>query len=190
MSKATYSLGRQCGCGKIICDKGKTGMCKSCHARFVSSDPASSAKRAASVALYAKQNPGAMRERARRAGATKRANPEMLETLRRQMRAIQLLSYTPEAMARRDPADRGRKATRTKLAWCPAEYINEYLWLCKSKCLSTKDAKAIILEQVAAVEARLSPFERQERALAQGGKLIANDAAPSPYAAQAKWNVG
>ena len=190
MGKATYSMGRQCGCGKIVSDQGKTGMCKSCHAKFVGSDPIARAKRAASVAQYAKQNPGAMRERARRAAATKRANPEMLEKLRRQMRKIQLLSFTPEAMARRDPADRGRKATRTKLAWCPAAYINEYLWLCKSKCLSTKDAKAAILKQIAAVEARLSPFERQERALAQGAKLIANDAAPSLYAAQAKWSVG
>ena len=38
--------------------------------------------------------------------------------------------------------------------------------------------------------ATLSPFERQERALANGAKLIANDTAPSPYAAEAKWSVG
>ena len=38
--------------------------------------------------------------------------------------------------------------------------------------------------------ARLSPFERQERALANGARLIANDATPSPYAAQAKWSAG
>jgi hypothetical protein len=56
------------------------------------------------------------------------------------------------------------------------------------------EAKKIILADIAAKAAKISPFERQERALARGGKLVANDRGPSFGEAidygEAKWEVG
>lgn len=158
---------------------GSTGLCRSCLAKHIAADPVCRAKRATSVARYAREHPQEISERAMRSAATKMSDPSKREALRQLMRErVQPKSYTPEAMARRDIADRARKATMKRLSWCPPEYIEQYRWLCNSKCLSTKDAKAAILEQVKRDEAKLSPFERQDRALRNGAQLVANDVAP------------
>ncbi len=64
------------------------------------------------------------------------------------------------------------------LGWCPPERRAEYRHLTRDKRIKAADARRIILDTIAAERARaenLSPFERQERALRKGAKIIAND---------------
>ncbi len=145
--------------------------CRKCSV----TNPEANAKRAASISRHARDNPAAIRVRAKKAAASRIANPESLEQLRRTMREqIQPKSYTAEAMARRDMYDRARKALHTKFPWCPAEYLDEYRKLTNSQKLSAAEAKDIIQAQIKADRARMSPFERQERALANGAALVRN----------------
>jgi hypothetical protein len=174
-------------CGAELCSKNSTGFCRPCFARKNSQDPAVRAKFGAACAAHMKANPHLVRERAKKAANTKRANPELMAKLADVMRQkVQPKSCTPEALARREYKERGKNIRKAKVPWCPPEYMAEYRWLCDSKLLLAADARRIIEEKMAADRRRakatrpeLSPFERQERALANGAAIIANDQKPS-----------
>ncbi len=183
MSGPSYRLGLHCaGCEKPINDKSTSGKCRTCFNLVLNADPENRRKIAEGVRRFARENPESMREQARRAGQAKRNNPETLAKLRERMRLIQPLSYTPEAMARRDMKARGQKTREFRLAWCPVEYRDQYSSLVNQKGLRKPEAQAMILAHVAADKARseaaLSPFERQERALRNGAQIVANHCAP------------
>jgi hypothetical protein len=103
------------------------------------------------------------------------------------------MSRTPENLAKRDFKAAGRKISARHLSWCPEAYREAYRAI-RAKGVPVPDAKRIVLAQHRADEARLSPFERQERALARGGKLVANDRGPSFGEAvdhgERRWEVG
>lgn len=185
--KAPPESNKTCSdCGAKVWAGNTNGRCRSCCAKRNNADPAIRAKLIRAAQHYAKGNRETLRERARRAAATKRANPELMAALAENMRRnIQPKSCTPEAIARRDMVERGRAISRAKLPWCPEEYKQEYHWLCDAKGLRAADAKRIILDKIEAEQrkarasiANLSPFERQERALQKGAQIIANDRAP------------
>lgn len=171
------------GCGSGLHQKNTTGYCRPCFARKNAGDPLIRAKIARAYSEHAKRNPQAVRERARKAAATKKANPELIARLAETMRQqVQPKSCTPEAIARRDLHARGRKISATKLAWCPVEYRPLYTALMRDHGLKRAEAWEIVKKQMAADRTRLaslSPFERQERALANGAHLVANDQKPS-----------
>lgn len=187
-----YSLGRQCGCSKPIFNRSKTGLCQPCFLAKLTADPTRNARIAASQKRYHAdpKNKYALKRRAMQAGKTRRANPIWREaTVKRMREIVQPLSMTPESLASRNTAELLLKSVESRLSWCPHDYRAHY-YLIRGKRVSAADARAMIEAQMKADIAKLTPFERQERAMAQGAKLIANDTAPSPYAAQAKWSVG
>lgn len=76
-------------------------------------------------------------------------------------------SREPEARAKylaSRPAA-GRKRSETALAWCPAQYREDYRILTRSKAMSAAEAKAFIL-------ARLTPFERALHAVSRGAGIV------------------
>ena len=185
--------GRTCStCSVGIFDQSKSGRCRTCNLLHANTNPELNKRRAETVRNRCKTDPS---YRARKVAVMNRnrdaaiaANPEKWTGPDNVNR---LLSYItcPKWQANRKAALVAFNK-RDRLPWLPNEYRAQYRDMTRSLKFSAPEAKAIILDDIARKEARLSPFERQERALAQGGKLIANDAAPSPYAAQAKWNVG
>lgn len=85
----------------------------------------------------------------------------------------------PETEKRRLAALVEANKRRVYLPWCPPEYHAEYRRMIMHRRFKAHEAKAIILAQIKADLAKLSPFERQERALRNGAQLIANDQKPS-----------
>jgi hypothetical protein len=201
-----YSMERGCSdCSSLIRDDNITGRCKRCATIYSNSLPemverrkagwqrrlADPIKRARLVQTAAANSRKAMTDPVKRARAQELARGIYRKYL-----------DTPEVRERlRDPeiqAAKGRKITALRLAWCPVEYRPDYLRLIYSKRIHKGEAKAIILAQVEAdasrIEARISPFERQDRALARGAKLVANDRGPMFGEAvdhgEGKWEAG
>lgn len=85
---------------------------------------------------------------------------------------------TPETEARRIAALVEANKRRVYLPDIPGEYRKEYRSMVSNRGFRADEARRIILAEIAAQKAKLSPFERQERALANGAKLVANDRAP------------
>ncbi len=77
---------------------------------------------------------------------------------------------------------RGPKISETKMGWCPPAYRADYLYFTRRLHLKADEARRLVRDQIKAdkarVEARLSPFDRQMRALERGAQLVANDARP------------
>jgi hypothetical protein len=90
---------------------------------------------------------------------------------------------TPETEARRIAALVEANRRRVYLPWLPPEHREEYRAQYRSMVSNRKfkaeEARQIILADIRAKTAKLSPFERQERALARGARLVANDIKPS-----------
>lgn len=181
-------LGKRCAhCDAAIRDTNTRGYCRRCVIRVLNQDPEFNRRRVEATRSSPKLVPGSPARLAagRKSNATRMSNPAyrawLVEHVRNNM---QPLSCTPEAEAKRDRREQGRKTTEMRLAWCPNEYRAEYLSLIKSKGLKAVEARAIILEAIEADKRRnkppeLSPFEKQDLALARGAQLIANDLAPS-----------
>lgn len=169
-------------CPEII--TAKSTRCRGCATRRVNASPEVAAARAAGIrAKFTDPAHLAKMQRvAKRNGETARADPafraRLVEHGKRQ-RAGSL--GTPQARAAylaSRPAS-GRKRTETVLGWCPPEYRDEYRRLNRSKYIPAAQAKQMILDMIEAERAKpakLSPFERQERAMRNGAPLVANAA--------------
>lgn len=181
-----HTLGRKClGCESPIRDHAPGERCRRCSTIALNADPEFQAKRLAGLRSAAALQPGTeQRRRAGRKSAQKRmANPFYTAWLKNLVKnVVQPASQTAEARAKRDDAAAGRKISERKLSWCPVEYRSEYRRLVVSKGIKAAEARQIILAQIKADRAKadnLSPFEKQERALARGGQIVANDQKPS-----------
>lgn len=166
----------------------KANRCAPCNRAFLATDPAVCRKRSDSVSRFFRENPAKASENARSAAAARMAKPSNREKARATMQAIQRLSWTPEAIARRDYEARAAKRSDTLLAWCPKAYRPLYAELMKARDMRAAYAKEVVLGQIAADAKRAksalqpakpvltteSPFERQERAMRQGAALQDN----------------
>ncbi len=180
------SMGKTCAdCAKPIANRNTSGRCKSCCPRHMNADPAFYAVRVAACRASPNLMPGSQARKlaGKKSAVTRMANPEYVAWLLEFVRTkVAPASLTPESQARRDRKAAGQKLSQTLMGWCPQEYREAYFYLIRTKQLKRAEAKPIILAQIATdnarAEAKLSPFERQERALARGAKLIANDVGP------------
>jgi hypothetical protein len=180
-----YKLGRACAdCGTSICDQNKSGRCRPCNVQHMNADPETKAQRGETVRRKCKADPLYRARKARVAIANKNAamlDPEKRANMAASWKANLAKAFTPEALAKRAAIfpETMRRRSERQIAWCPVEYRDEYRRLVISKHIKASDARQIILDQIRADEAKLSPFERQERALAKGAQLVANDVKPS-----------
>lgn len=168
---------------------GKREVCRTCFMRSLNTDPVNKAKKLAGIARRWAA-PGAREYQAAvcRASVKKReANPESREKVRANgLRQVANL-LSPEVKARSHSAEAINKRVasliETRLGWCPPEHRDAYRELRRKRGMTAAEAKRVTLDEIAIAkrraEARLSPFERQCRALENGGRLIANDSAPN-----------
>lgn len=123
-------------CGRTISRQSKKGLCRSCAAKRLNSDPAIVAKRQANIQRYY-DTPGVREEHARRL-ARHMANMPAEEIERRRehgRRTARAVLARPDVRAKSN----GREAKRiagirrsaTVLAWCPPEWRDRYRELCK-----------------------------------------------------------
>lgn len=176
-------------CNGRIGSRNKSGRCKKCQLDFINSDPDVETKRRNSYRNRMATDPlfnARMREHARQMGLRAGQDPEV-----RARRVAFGKHIHATVLSRPDIREKTLRAVREKsgptqherkLAWCPPEYRAEYLRLLNNGKLRKAEAQRVILDQVAADKrrelAKLSPFERQQRALERGAQLIANDAGP------------
>lgn len=132
-----------------------TTHCRRCSIMRHRGDPVIEAKRVTNLrARY--DDPAyveAHRERLRVAIATARKRPEFMAWLRehgrRQYRDV--LSRPDVVAKHQDPAVRkeaGRRASNTRLAWCPPELRDEYRFLIKTHHMPAVEARALIEEMI------------------------------------------
>jgi hypothetical protein len=182
MAEYDYSKGRVCGCGARVCNKSKSGQCRACFMDRLNADPNRGAKTSATLKERLKDPAIKARHLAgcRKAALTKRGNHELRERLRKIMREqVQPVSVATGANVRgRDYKKMAEKGKAARWAWCPPEYRETYRDL-TAKGVGAREARRMLAEQIRADLAKLSPFERQERALANGAQLVANDQKPS-----------
>jgi hypothetical protein len=174
-----YSDNRRCSCSKRITNANRSGLCKSCLMRSLNADPALMKQRGETQSRILRENPYAYARKC----ATLARNRQCRSVESMRSAAVRLAVYrTPENEAKRVAA-LIEANKRRRHAWLPEQYRADYFSMLKSRGFRAAEAKAIILAQVAAdkvrAEASLSPFERQERALANGARLVANDQKPS-----------
>lgn len=183
-------------CGKAITAKTKTGRCRSCKNHFLNSQPAFVAARAEGIRKKWSEDKAFAAKMRLIFSATGRANgtdPKRRAKLAElgKCKIAQLHSPESRAKAKAKSKQTGRKISEHYMGWCPPEYRDEYRRLTISKNLRANEARAIILAQIKADKARLSPFERQRLALEKGAQLVANDTGaslsnPADYG-EAKW---
>ena len=199
---AYYKLGRSCDCGQRIPDNNKSGRCRVCHYQHFATNPDNKRKSAETVRRKCQTDPEFRARKARVMVENTRSARLNNPTARENIRAAALInlekSRTPEARAlgAANSAIAHRKYLERKYAWCPPEKRAEYHVLVRYRHLKAAEAKRIILDEIRIererAESRLSPFERQERALQRGAQLVANDRGcsldrPGIYAAEDKW---
>jgi ribosomal protein L40E len=153
--------------------------CRNCSVAHVNQRPdVAEARNAAIRAKFADPAHRAkMQAAARRAGETARSNPSFRAWLienGRHLYATRLNTPASRAAVLASRPVSGAKRTETVLGWCPPEYRDEYRLLARR--WGAVEARRLTLEQVAADEKRrladLSPFERQDRALRNGARLV------------------
>jgi hypothetical protein len=168
------------GCGRTISRQSKKGLCRSCAAKRLNSDPAIVAKRKANVQRYY-DTPGVREEHARRlARHMANMSPEEIERRREHGRRT-----AREVLARPDvrAKSNGREAKRiagihrsaTVLSWCPPEWRDRYRELCKRGRRAPEARRMVLAEIEEAERARweaMTPFERQLERVRNGATLI------------------
>lgn len=186
--KGRYTLGRTCGdCPAPIYDQNKSGLCKDCCDTL--RKPETEALRIAALRAKMANDPAyrcRVRENMRRVGTEAGKDPVLTAARRERGKWLYANKLDCDEVRAKIIATRpavGRMLRQQKLGWMPEEYWGDYLFLIRNKRLKKVEAREIILAQIAADKARrtgngLSPFERQERALANGAKLIANGCGP------------
>lgn len=199
---AYYKLGRTCDCGQRIPDNNKSGRCRACHYRNFAADPEIRQRSAETHRQRLRSDPAYRAKKARVVAENLRAarinNPTARDNLRAAAIRNLAKAYTPEAKALKaaNNAPGYQRHLERLYAWCPPEKKAFYHWLVRYGKQRAADAKRIILDEIRIererAEARLSPFERQERALQRGAQLVANDRGcsldrPGVYAAEDKW---
>ena len=167
MSIRKRLLGRKCPCGASITDGNSIGLCPTCNLR----SPANEAKRKAAVKARWDSDPAwrcFARANMRRVGLAAGRDP-VITARRREHGKTQYATFldTPEVRAKviaSRPAAT-QKMRDTKLAWCPVEYRDEYLFLLKRKKIARAEAMQMVLAMVEVdkakrerAEAALSPF--------------------------------
>lgn len=169
---ARPDLKRECQvCGKALV-RSTTGHCRPCFNAKLNSDPEARARQADGIRRFNRENPLALKVRGIRSARTRKNNPEYMAKLRELVRTrVQPQACTPDAVARRDAKKRGDAISAAKLPWCPAEWREHYRML-RYKAFTPAEAKQMTLQAMREAEERLSPFERQMRALERGAKLI------------------
>jgi hypothetical protein len=178
--KRGYSLGRVCGCGNPVSNKAKSGLCRPCFMARLHSDPERGKKVSEGIRKWLENPDNRARHRAaaKRAGITKRMNPEFRAKAAKTMREIaQPICVATGLNMRRDWRKMRKLALEARWAWCPPEYRDAYRAI-RDKGILAGEAKRILAEQIKADLAKLSPFERQMRALERGASLVANDPKP------------
>ena len=199
-----YSDGRTCSdCSTAISNISKSGRCRACNTARKNKDPEQTAKRMAGkreamkdpikyarACQVARDNiRKAMADPVRRAKAVERG--KVKAALHFNTPEGRAWANRPEVRARA-----GKTLSETRMGWCPPDYRQQYHDLMRLRVCSAEEGRNLILEQIAKDkrETNLSPFERQERALARGGKLVANDRGPSFGEAvdhgERRWEVG
>lgn len=139
-----------CACGNPTSDP-RCATCRPCSLKRLNSNPEIRARRIAGLKRYVAQNREAHLERAKRAGRTKRNNPELIARLRERIKKVQPLSVTPEALAKRDNVQRGRALSNTRLAWCPPEYRDLHRRNINSRHMTSAQSRAVI-EKIIAIK--------------------------------------
>jgi len=181
-----HSRGRVCAkCPKPIRNSNQSGQCRSCLLLGRRDDPEFQRRRVEGVRRKLRDDPlyaARMRENMRRVGKEAGQDPMLREKRSARGREIYAtILSTPEVRVK-VKATRvavGKKLSDQRLAWCPEHLRGEYLFLIRRKRIKAVEARQLILAQHAADEAKLSPFERQMRALERGAKLIEVGEGPS-----------
>jgi hypothetical protein len=185
---AFHKLGKKClDCSKGLRDTNRCGRCKRCELRRANADPEYQARRLEAVRNCEQLKAGSelRRQAAIKAARTRLTNPEYRAWLVEQMRTVVApRSQTPEAQAKCDRKAAGAKISEHYMSWCPMEYRDTYREIKRKNALNKDEARAIIFDLIhtdrerakrKARQSNLSLFERQERALANGAGLAAND---------------
>ena len=187
-----YAAGLTCGdCDTPIRRRNTSGRCPLCILKSRNADPEFRAKQRAGISeKWADPTYKAKMRAASRALAERLAKDPMVRAARSAAgkRTIVRL-FEPEVREKTLKAVReksGRTNSENRMAWCPVEYRPLYRYLLKTKRIPGDEARRSVFEQIRidrersqAAKETLSPFERQERALQNGARLVANDAAPS-----------
>lgn len=130
----------------------KTGRCKSCSARAVAISPAKRDKaRASMVARLSCPIEHAKHMTRLHVGLIEHLkDPDNLAKLRERGRTVGLLCVGKNAAWYASRAASGRKRSATVMAWCPVEYREDYHRLINVKHIKAKEARAMILDMIAA----------------------------------------
>lgn len=195
---------RTCGdCGKVLSKQNKVGYCQIHASKRLWDRPGmreahkAGLRRAWADPRYRAANRRALREISRKC----HQDEAFLQRKRERWWAhYHNVLNTPEVRARnaKAVAAAAGKMTETKMAWCPPEYRDWYRHMNRTKRIPKADCMKIIADQVLADKkkmlAGMSPFERQELALKNGARLVANDTGPQfgegvDYG-EARWELG
>jgi hypothetical protein len=189
----SHKQNRHCDCGTRVSDQSKTGRCLRCNLRLMAKDPEITKRRADALRKRLAEDPVERQRRALQMKLNRRNavnNPVACERILAAALRNLPKAWTPESVAKRVAAIpiAAKKLSDRKLSWCPPEKRDHYRWLVRYRHVKAADAREIVLAEVRAELAALSPFERQMRALQNGARLIAND--PLPVGNQVVRRVG
>lgn len=187
-----------CTCGKELGRHNKSGLCARCFNRSRNADPEFQRRRIEGIRRkYADPTHRAKMARVIAQNSKRwQATPEGRDWMEKNGKRLATeVLRRPEVMAKAISPEARAKANRTRqegwYGFCPIEHRPTYKFLRNVKKLTRDEAMAVINQEIECGRRRLSPFERQDRALAKGAKLIANDPGPSFGEAvdygEAKW---
>lgn len=162
-------------CSTPISLRNRSGRCRPCSFRASLANPVVAAKRLERVALAAR-NPevrkrmseGVSRYRQARMASDPRFAEQCRERGRELARSRAGNAACPPGSEARLRA--GAKIRAKRLCWCPLDRQDEYIALMRT--IGASEARRIILDDIAAQRARLTPFERQMEALKRGADLV------------------
>ncbi|UZW54040.1 hypothetical protein NUH86_10885 [Sphingobium sp. JS3065] len=168
------------GCGREIKDfpRRKTRFCRSCIGTVNGQDRAKVEKARASMKKRM-QDPAFKAEHIRRTSEGLRArlasDPDEAARRREAGRALGKSGLGHAAQgAGSEPRIRvGRMQTERYLGWCPMHLRDQYRDLVNKKGVPALEARQIIEQQIAADQAKLTPFERQLKLIREGKATVA-----------------
>jgi hypothetical protein len=148
----------ECNCGKPLGAKNKSGLCRSCVAKRINSDPEAAARRKAGLRKYYDER-GGREAAAARIAAWNRNMPEEERQRRSAWGVRQYHTYlnTPETRALSSGPDARRRARiaqeEARLGWCPPELRDEYRRLTRSGQVAAAEARRMIEEMIPGTQA-------------------------------------
>lgn len=141
-------------CAKPISRYTKSGLCAGCKNRRNGRDPEFQRRRAEGIRRKFAEDPAhreKMRKLALRACQKAMCDPEYVARLRERGKIlVRTVLCTPEALAKLAAVrgDNGRKASETRLGWCPPEWRARYKQLTISRRMLAADARAHVEREV------------------------------------------